>query len=943
MYVNERFELDADNLIKKIQPNWGWGQFSEFIYYQNYSRFDYSKNKQENWHDTVLRVINGVMSIRKDWYLRNKITWDEAYWQDYATEMAISLCRMEWTPPGRGMWSMGTNLIYERGAMALYNCFTGETKFYTDNGVTQFFDCVGSVVKVQCEDGEFRTAHVQHYGVQTVQKICFKLASGKSNYRQIETATKNHRWLTVDGETTNLRKGDKILIKSTPHKIRNLETHSKGFVHGIVYGDGSSNKYGSQVRLCGEKASYLHICEQNITHIRTNYPQSYNGDPIVFFSKDYKRLPVSTDLDYLCGFFEGWLAVDSWQRDDLNYCLDTTSVEGKNWVFDHAGLFGYIVVGISKDTKATNFGERTSPLNRIKLKKADVLFIVDWIVEQHEKRDVFCLSEPETKSFRLRNGLPTGNCAYTEVGQNYVSDIAWLMNTLMYGVGVGFGPLRTGLKLYDPPSTYEWTIPDSREGWVESVVRLLRAFRDESGLPEFDYSEIRPSGTPIKTFGGIASGPESLEKLHETLTELSYRYVVGELDEIQYKCDIANLVGVCVITGNVRRSAEIACGDLDDSVFSKLKDYDKYPEREAWGWMSNNTVKLEKDSDFEQLGIIACRNIDKHDIGYMNMRNIKHGRIGKFNDNVREDAAVGLNPCGEIPLEHREVCNLSETAPTRCTTENVWLKACEYATFYSSTVCLLPTHQPSTNKIVNRNRRIGVSIVDFTGWKHEQGTSTIIRSLRKGYNRVRETNRELAAEAGIPESIRVTTVKPGGTIPKLLGRTSGASYPTFRHTLIRVNVRKDTEMSRILKEANVPFEESVYTPETTEVFEFPIEQGPAPPATEVSVWEQAMNVVLLQREWADNAVSNTLYFKPGVEDAELEAVLASIAPYTKSISLLPHSDKGAFRQMPQEGISRQEYQFRVNNIEKIDWSTYVGDGQDEKYCTGDVCENPNVA
>jgi hypothetical protein len=241
-------------------------------------------------------------------------------------------------------------------------------------------------------------------------------------------------------------------------------------------------------------------------------------------------------------------------------------------------------------------------------------------------------------------------------------------------------------------------------------------------------------------------------------------------------------------------------------------------------------------------------------------------------------------------------------------------------------------------------------------------------------------------------------------VPKMAGRQSGAGYPTFRYTLRRINVGVGTPIDNVLIAAGIPYEDSVYTP-NTHVFEYPIEQGPARPATEVTLWEQAMNLVLLQREWADNAVSNTLYFKPkwslvatGLagrliqigdyfidmshpswsidrlgnpieqeeffenkgrikividrktlvwkvfkfnpdhEEDQVADMLSHIAPLTKSVSLLPHSDIGIFKQMPEEGISKEEYERRVAALRPIDWSRFGdSDGSDERYCVGDKC------
>jgi ribonucleoside-triphosphate reductase len=723
-YITEEFDLASrfGDSIRSMPVQFGFNGFGEIVYYRSYSRIirgDFDEELgQEDWADTVLRNINGVMSIRKDWYIRNRIQWDEAYWQEYAFGMAGAMQRMEWMPPGRGLWAMGSDIVRDRGAMALYNC------------------------------------------------------------------------------------------------------------------------------------------------------------------------------------------------------------------------------------------------------------------------------------------------AFSEIGEDWVEDLCWIKDTLMHGVGVGFRPIRTQFTLQEPQSTYAFVIPDTREGWVDAMRRLLISFKDGTPKPEFFYDLIRPFGSIIKTFGGTASGPDPLKRMLETMENLCYKYIRETYDPVRFFTDLANLVGVCVVSGNVRRSAEIALCEMSDPIFMDLKNYERYPYRSEWGWMSNNSILLEKDEDFENLDEIAQANIDGHDVGYLNMRNVPYGRLGK-RDSYPLDAARGLNPCGEIPLEHREVCNLAETVPTRCVDVNRWLAACRYATFYCSTVTLLPTHQPTTNRIVAKNRRIGVSLMDFTGWKEQEGTAKVISYLRKGYNEIRKENARLADEAGIPHSNRVTTVKPGGTTPKVAGKSPGASYPTFHYTLRRLNVGHDTPIDKVLMAAGVPYQESVYTPKTR-VYEYPIEQGPAPPATDVSLWEQAFNLVLLQREWSDNAVSNTLYFKPrwskiGIvagynaermltwftklnskevfleitdqdllmanvieargldentyrvqrnnddfnvyrfnpdhEENIIEAVLSHIAPLTKSVSLLPHSEAGIYPQMPEEGITKEEHDRRLAGIKPIDWTQFGGsDGTDEKYCTGDTCQ-----
>jgi len=593
-----------------------------------------------------------------------------------------------------------------------------------------------------------------------------------------------------------------------------------------------------------------------------------------------------------------------------------------------------------------------------------------------------------------RGSMALNNCGFTKLGSNntFAMDVHWLMDALMLGVGVGFEPIRDDLQLYDPVGGYTYEIGDNREGWIDSVRLLIEAYtKPETRKPSFIYDKIRPEGLLIRGFGGKASGPEPLKRLHKEIERLLNQ---KHIDRVRLKADIANLVGVCVVAGNVRRSAELAKGNIDDPVFMNLKDYDKYPEREQWGWMSNNSVALYSDSDFEQLGEIAKRVVTRGEPGIMNLRNFKYGRIGKPIP-VREDIATGLNPCGEIPLEDKELCNVVETCPTRCINFSTWCDACEYATFYASTVSLLPTHRAETNKVVAKNRRIGVGIIDWTGWVDHCGLHKVTSYMRRGYDKVTEINQRLNSEAGVPESIRKTTIKPGGTVPKLVGKTSGIGYPTFKETIRRTRIAKNHPMCAILDKAGIPSEPEYFDPQGTLVYEYPILQGPVPAAESISIWEQAVNIATVQREWADNSVSNTIYFKPkwrlgiqtkdkdeflkyiggpqyvdivlleykGIiennvlkftyskevyrfyqfnadhEEDQIEKVCAAFAPLIKAISFLPHANKGVYRQMPEEGITEEEYKERLKKISKIDWTTFRGsDGEDEKFCMGDQCD-----
>ena len=204
-----------------------------------------------------------------------------------------------------------------------------------------------------------------------------------------------------------------------------------------------------------------------------------------------------------------------------------------------------------------------------------------------------------------RNSAALQNCAFVSTESmtkiNPAKPFAFLMEASMLGVGVGFDDKGADkdFTIYEPSEGELYVIPDTREGWVDSVATLLNAYlRPDSKAPSFDYSKIRPAGEPIKTFGGTAAGHEPLERLHGHIHRI-FKGRAGEKLTRKDIADVGNLIGVCVVSGNVRRSAELLMGRLDDQDFLNLKNPAVYPERNSydsknpgWAWMSNNSVEV---------------------------------------------------------------------------------------------------------------------------------------------------------------------------------------------------------------------------------------------------------------------------------------------------------------------------------------------------------------
>lgn len=637
-----------DYTIETLQdrkPNFGYDGFGEAVFYRTYSRMK-GGGKNENWADVVLRVINGVMTLRKTHYVRNHINWDQEYWERFSHQMALSLFDMKWLPPGRGLWAMGTDFVYERGSMSLYNCFSGDTRFFNNGKIETLQDNVNKTVIVNTIAG-FKTATVQQFGKQNLCKITLKPRYGKSNYRLTYMATKNHRWiLSNDEQTTSLKKGDVLKIKPGSSANDNTEDYRKGLIHGMVFADGtkiSNDTY--RLELFGWKDKYAGLVASSQMYQTT---QESNNGLILKTSTEFKAVPREEhSIDYKQGFLDGWKLFDG-HVNATNYCIDTIDQKAKDWLCDHAGFLDYVVVGCSVVTADSNYGSR-KPLYRIKLKFESVDFIVEDFVELQTEVPVYCVVEPETKTFQLAGGMITGNCAFTLIkNETFGEDIEWLMDSLMMGVGVGFEAVREEFACFRPIGHYTWIIPDTREGWARSVRLLIDAYaKPGQKLPVFVYDQLRKRGELIRGFGGQASGPEPLIYLHKKIMICFQRYLnEQDYDIVRLKTDIANLVGCCVVAGNVRRSAELALGSIDDPTFMDLKDYDKYPDRAEFGWMSNNTAKLYKDEDFERLRFVAERVPIRGEPGIANLRNFPVGRTKKRKKypSGRKDKAIGLNP-----------------------------------------------------------------------------------------------------------------------------------------------------------------------------------------------------------------------------------------------------------------------------------------------------------
>lgn len=226
-----------------------------------------------------------------------------------------------------------------------------------------------------------------------------------------------------------------------------------------------------------------------------------------------------------------------------------------------------------------------------------------------------------------------------------------------------------------------------------------------------DYSKVRKAGEPLKAFGGTSAGPEPLMDLHASLIRL-FDALLSESEapvlRSRHIVDIMNLIGKCVVAGNIRRTAEIAFGEFDDEEFIDLKNYEKNPERLEYGWVSNNSIFAELGMDYNEIGQRIIKNGEPGIAWLENMQ--KYGRMNDPPNNL-DYRARGGNPCLEQTLESHELCCLVETFPVNHNSLPDYLDTLELAFLYAKSVTLgLPEQWPQTYEVMHRNRRIGTSM-----------------------------------------------------------------------------------------------------------------------------------------------------------------------------------------------------------------------------------------
>lgn len=248
---------------------------------------------------------------------------------------------------------------------------------------------------------------------------------------------------------------------------------------------------------------------------------------------------------------------------------------------------------------------------------------------------------------------------------------------------------------------------------------------------------------------------------------------------------------------------------------------------------------------------------------------------------------------------------------------------------------MMPCHNKDTELVVHNNMRMGIGVTGYLQCTAEQKNW-----LSEGYSHLRSYDERYSAIKHFNPSIKLTTVKPSGTLSLLPGVLPGAHPGIARYMHRRITIASDHALVEVCKAHGYPVEYKENLDGTTDygsvIVTFPYAYPDnAVIADEMTAIDQLNVMSELQTNWSDNSVSCTVYYRKEEIPAIREYLENNYKFKHKSLSFLLHSDHG-FKQAPYEAVTKEEYERLVQStrlITAIESAEF--EGGDE--CAGGSC------
>jgi ribonucleoside-diphosphate reductase alpha chain len=551
------------------------------------------------------------------------------------------------------------------------------------------------------------------------------------------------------------------------------------------------------------------------------------------------------------------------------------------------------------------------------------------------------------------------NCSF--VAPTKLREFAEIMYVSMSGTGAGFTAESRFVEqlpqiaLQTNKKRSPYVVEDSTAGWCDSLTYGLETWYAGEDV-DFDYSQIRPAGARLKTKGGKASGPEPLRELLSFTRSKVLARQGRRLRSIDVH-DIICKIGENVMAGGVRRSALISLSDLDDSEIRHAKDGQFYLTEGQRSLANNSAVYEQKPSveDFmdEWFALVKGKTGER---GIFNRgglitalpkRRVQLFEKKGFVVNGRVVGPIGTNPCGEIILQSKQFCNLTEVVCRPHDTKASLLRKVRVATILGTYQASLTDFKYLSDEWKQNCEEEALLGVSITG----QWDAPVVRDasvLQAMRAEALKTNKTYAKRFGIKESTSVTTTKPSGTLSKTVNCSSGM-HPRFAPYYVqRVRINTTDSLFKMMRDQGVPYHPEVgQTMETanTYVFEFPMQapKGTKIFASTLSALEQLEYWKMVKTSYTEHNPSQTIYVSSN-EWLEVANWLYTNWDIVGGLSFLPRQDH-LYRLAPNEEITQKRYEELVAQFPEVDFGQLIAyerqdetDVKRELACAGGTCE-----
>ena len=873
-----------------------------FVFYRTYSRIK-DNGKSEEFYEVIERVINGLYHIKFNHYKENNIEWNEEKEEKEAKELYKDLFDIKFLPGGRVLYSLGTPITEKKKLYAaLFNCsgvstkdidkeYSKPFKFCMDMsmvGAGVGFDCLGAgkiIIHKPLEPEQIhiiedsREGWVNAFGILLDQYFKNKQIKTVFDYSKIRKAGTK---LNTFGGTAS---GPEILIEEFD-EIRNLLENNIG------------KKITSRIIVDIMNMICKVVIAGNIRRSASIAIGDYDDSEFINL-KNYDKNPER--MKY------GWLSNNSINAEigmNYNEVSEQIPIRGEPGLLWLDNMRKYSRMNGIIDNKDENaFG-------------CNPCYTKDMLI--YTDKGFIRIDECVGKTLKLFNGEEFTDALIRETGQNkevykvIFNDGTYVKCTenhkfiLKDGTRKELKDLNSNDELYNP--------------------EILRCEDDGIELEEKYIKENLDNLNLIYNY--------SLKTRLIYLTYLTQKY--GEIDITKDNLiinkndyNIKLLLETLGIKSNIKYN-KIFINSYNISKLLKLY----YTNKVNYSYIFFG-IKSNYDEYDNKLFMISKEKIGIEDKVYCaTTLNDSH----KFNCN-----GIIAGNCGEITLNSYELCNLSEVFINRIENYEEFKRVIKHAFIFTKIISLCKTHWDEINKNMEKNRRCGVSLTGIVNFIQNKGINSLYEWTTNGYKELKEFDKKISKELDVNESIKITCIKPSGSISLLVPDTApGLHYPIARYYIRRVRINEQSKvLLKSLEKKGYHIEDSVNEP-NTKVVSFIIDNHCERTIDDVSMWEQLELASKMQEWWADNQVSITVSFDPKTEGKDIKYALNLYQYKLKGVSFLPKFDNNInLPQLPYEKISKEEYDKLIKNInDNIDFKLELDENehQEELFCTSNSCD-----